>query len=276
MDKIIIFLQGITFSIYHKLTIKRTKIDNTPTIFYDKNSPTCKINRFHSNKKTSFLLYICGSQKQFIMTTFEFGVIVFTSFFSIINPLGVMPVFMSLTSDMSQQRKTKTAIKAVLISLLTLMLFVVTGQLIFKLFSISVDSLRIVGGVIFFMMGYDMLQAKLVRVKMDDPEEMKNYASDIAITPLAIPMICGPGAITNAIVLWEDAPTFEMKAVLIVGILSVLIIMLIVLIGSGKIVKFLGETGNKVMMRIMGLIVMVIAVEFFFAGLGPLISRMLE
>lgn len=210
------------------------------------------------------------------MTTLEFGVIVFTSFFTLINPLGVMPVFMTLTSEMNQQRRTKVAIKAVLISLLTLILFVITGQMIFQLFSITVDSLRIVGGVIFFMMGYDMLQARLVRVKMDEPEEVRNYATDIAVTPLAIPMICGPGAITNAIVLWEDATTYEMKTVLIGGILAVLLIMLLVLIGSGKIVKFLGETGNKIMMRIMGLIVMVIAVEFFFAGLGPLVSRMLE
>jgi multiple antibiotic resistance protein len=214
-------------------------------------------------------------QKQEIMTALEFGVIVFTSFFTLINPLGVMPVFMTMTSEMDQRRRTKVAIKAVLVSLFTLVVFILTGQLIFQLFSISVDSLRIVGGVIFFMMGYDMLQARLVRVKMDSPDEIKKYASDIAVTPLAIPMICGPGAITNAIVLWEDANTLQLKAILMVGIVAILLLTLIFLVGSGKIIRFLGETGNKVMMRIMGLIVMVIAVEFFFAGLGPLVARMM-
>lgn len=121
-----------------------------------------------------------------------------------------------------------------------------------------------------------MLQARLVRVKMENAEEAKSYASDIAITPLAIPMICGPGAITNAIVLWEDASTLPLKITLIVVIAIVLLITLVSLIGSGKIVPLLGETGNKVMMRLMGLIVMVIAVEFFFAGLGPLVQRMLN
>jgi multiple antibiotic resistance protein len=207
------------------------------------------------------------------MSALEFGIIVFTSFFTLINPLGVMPVFMSMTGDLDSKRRTRVAFKAVLVALLALLLFAITGQLIFKFFSITVDSLRVVGGIIFFMMGYDMLQARLVRVKMDAPEEVKSYASDIAITPLAIPIICGPGAITNAIVLWEDASTPMLKLVLLSLMVLVLLITLLLLIGSGKIIPLLGETGNKVMMRIMGLIVMVIAVEFFFAGLGPLLQR---
>lgn len=209
------------------------------------------------------------------MSPFEFGVIVFTSFFTLINPLGVMPVFMTMTADFTAKRRVMVATKAVLVSLLTLLIFAFTGQLIFQFFSISVDSLRIVGGVIFFMMGYDMLQARLVRVKMDNPEEVKSYASDIAITPLAIPMICGPGAITNAIVLWEDASTPMLKIILLAIMALVLLITLVLLIGSSRIIPYLGQTGNKVMMRIMGLIVMVIAVEFFFAGLGPIVGRMI-
>ena len=206
--------------------------------------------------------------------TFSFGLLAFTSLFTLINPLGTMPVFMSMTATLSETDRNKTARKASIIAFFTIIAFALTGQIFFKFFGISVHSFRVVGGIIFFMVGMDMLQARLGQVKIKD-SEVKSYVTDISVTPLAIPMICGPGAITNAIVLWEDASTYEMKTVLIGGILAVLIIMLIVLIGSGKIVKFLGETGNKVMMRIMGLIVMVIAVEFFFAGLGPLISRML-
>jgi multiple antibiotic resistance protein len=208
------------------------------------------------------------------MGVLEFGIIVFTSFFTLINPLGVMPLFMTMTADFSPRRRKKIAIKAVFVALIILLLFAFTGQLIFKFFSITADSLRVVGGVIFFMVGYDMLQARLVRVKMDSPEEVKSQASDIAITPLAIPMICGPGSITNAIVLWEDASTTPLKLVLIGVMVFVLIITLLLLLGSSKIIPLLGDTGNKVMMRIMGLIVMVIAVEFFFAGLGPLIQRL--
>ncbi|MFC2086227.1 MarC family protein [Bacteroidota bacterium] len=209
------------------------------------------------------------------MTNFEFAFIAFTSFFSLINPIATMPVFMSMTADFDSRRRRNTAIKAIVVSFVALMLFALTGQLIFKFFSISVESLRIVGGIIFFMMGYDMLQARLVRIKMDESEKVK-YASDIAITPLAIPMICGPGSITNAIVLMEDAGSFFQKVILILMIVLVLTIALFIFLSAGKIIKLLGETGNKILMRLMGLIVMVIAVEFFFSGLKPIVQSMIS
>jgi len=210
------------------------------------------------------------------MGAFEFSIMVFTSFFSLINPLGVMPIFMSMSGSLSPKERSRVAVKAVFVSLITLIVFSLAGQLIFQFFSITVDSLRIAGGVIFFMMGYDMLQAKIVRVKMDDSIESKAYGNDIAITPLAIPMICGPGAITNAIVLWADATTPTLKFIMVGVMVGVLGITLLALLGAGKIVPWLGETGNKVMMRLMGLIVMVIAVEFFFAGLTPILRRILR
>lgn len=209
------------------------------------------------------------------MSYFEFGIIVFTSFFTLINPLGVMPVFMSMTTEFEAKRRRNTAVKATIFSFFILLVFALTGQLIFKFFSISVESLRIVGGIIFFMMGYDMLQARLVRTKMDEKQEI-SYANDIAVTPLAIPMICGPGAITNSIVLMEDAQDFTQKVILIAGIIVVLLLTLILLLSAGKIIKFLGETGNKIMLRLMGLIVMVIAVEFFFSGLIPILHNALK
>jgi multiple antibiotic resistance protein len=209
------------------------------------------------------------------MTNFEFAFIAFTSFFSLINPIATMPVFMSMTADFDAKRKRNTAIKAIVVSFIALLMFALTGQLIFKVFSISVESLRIVGGIIFFMMGYDMLQARLVRTKMDENEKTK-YANDIAITPLAIPMICGPGAITNSIVLMEDAASNYQKFLLIIMIVIVLTISLFLFIGAGKIVRFIGETGNKILMRLMGLIVMVIAVEFFFSGLIPILQKALQ
>ncbi|NOZ46062.1 MAG: NAAT family transporter [Chlorobi bacterium] len=209
------------------------------------------------------------------MSNLEFSIIAFTSFFSLINPIATMPVFMSMTVDFDSQRRKMTAIKAIVISFLVLLLFAFTGQLLFKFFSISVESFRIVGGIIFFMMGYDMLQAKIIRTKMDEDEKIK-YANDIAITPLAIPMICGPGAITNAIVMMEDASNFSQKALLISMLVFVLLLSLIIFLSANKIIKILGQTGNKILMRLMGLIVMVIAVEFFFSGLKPILIDVLQ
>lgn len=204
-----------------------------------------------------------------------FGILSFTSFFTLINPLGTMPIFMTMTADLNQSHRTKTAQKASIVSFITIIIFAFSGQLLFNFFGISVNSFRVVGGVIFFLMGMDMLQARLGKVKLKD-SEIKSYVNDISVTPLAIPMICGPGALTNAIVMMEDANSIDKKIVLIVATLLVIILTYIILYSSSKIIKILGETGINVMMRLMGLIVMVIAVEFFFSGLKPILLDILN
>jgi len=208
------------------------------------------------------------------MDSFSFALLAFTSFFTLINPLGVIPIFVAMTSDLDERNRAKTARKASFVALLTIVIFALTGQLLFKFFGISVNSFRMVGGIIFFFMGMDMLQARLTRTKLKK-SEVKTYVNDISITPLAIPMICGPGAITNAIVLMEDAAGFDQKVILLVAIFVIMLITYLALKYSSKITTLIGETGNNVMMRLMGLIVMVIAVEFFFAGLKPIIKDMI-
>ncbi len=204
-----------------------------------------------------------------------FGILSFTTFFTIINPLGVMPIFMTMTSELDKESRKATAKKAILASFVTVIIFAFTGQILFKFFGISVNSFRVVGGIIFFLMGMDMLQARLGKVKVQE-SEIKTYVNDISITPLAIPMICGPGAITNAIVMMEDAKTVEMQAVLIGAIIVVLGITLAILLSAGKIIKLLGQTGNNVLMRLMGLIVMVIAIEFFLSGFKPIFQEIIS
>ncbi len=205
----------------------------------------------------------------------SFGLLCFTSFFTLINPLGTMPIFMTMTSELDPSHRKATAKKASIVGFLTIIFFALSGQLLFNFFGISVNSFRIVGGVIFFIMGMDMLQARLGQVKIKE-SEVKSYVTDISITPLAIPMICGPGAITNAIVLMEDAGTIERKIILFAAIFLVILLTYLILYSSSRLIKLLGQTGNNVMMRLMGLIVMVIAVEFFFSGLKPIIMDMMK
>ena len=204
-----------------------------------------------------------------------FGLLTFTSFITLINPMGSMPVFMTMTSELDHRQREKTARKASIVAFLTLLLFAFTGDYLFDFFGISINSLKIVGGVIFFIVGMDMLQARLAKVKVKE-SEVKSYIDDISITPLAIPIICGPGAITNSILLMKKAETFPMKTAFILAVFAVIAISYIVLSSSSRIIKLMGETGINVMMRIMGLIVMVIAVEFFFSGLTPFIQQMIK
>ncbi len=209
------------------------------------------------------------------MEILSFGLLCFTSFLSLINPLATMPVFLTMTTDMDNSHRSVIARKSTLIATVAILFFAVAGKVLFQFFGISVNSLRIAGGIIMLFIGMDMLQARLTRSKVD-PSDIKVYESDISITPLAIPMICGPGVITNAMVLWSSADAIEKKIVMLTAILAVMTISLIVFTFASKIVQFLGETGNKVMMRLMGLIVMVIAVEFFFAGLKPIVLDIVQ
>lgn len=204
-----------------------------------------------------------------------FGIFCFTTFLTIINPLSLMPVYLTMTSELSAEDKRITALKAVITAFITMVTFAFAGQVIFDFFQITTNGLRVAGGIIFLLIGMDMLQARLPRIRIKK-EDVKEFVSDISVTPLGIPMICGPGAITNSIILMGDAKSPAMKGVLFASMLAVSLLTLVVLLFSPRIVKFIGETGNKVMMRIMGLIVMVVAVELFFAGLKPIIRDILN
>lgn len=208
------------------------------------------------------------------MDPIEFGLLAFTSFLTLINPFGLMPVFISMTSGLDDHARRKTARRGGLTAFLILLLFALTGQFLFGFFGISVHGFRMVGGILFFMLGYDMLQARLSAIRVPK-EKTEEYVGDISITPLAVPMITGPGSITNAIVLMEDASSLGHKAILIAVMAAVIGLNTAALLFAPTITRWLGDTGNKVLMRLMGLIVMVIAVEFFFSGLGPILRQIL-
>ncbi|MEG1748484.1 MAG: MarC family protein [Tannerellaceae bacterium] len=204
-----------------------------------------------------------------------FALLCFTSFFTLTNPLGTMPVFLTMTNGMEESERKTIVKRATIVSFITLMVFTFSGQFLFKFFGISTNGFRIAGGFIIFTIGYDMLQARYAKAKLKE-EEVKTYVNDISITPLAIPMLCGPGAIANGIMLMDDANTLTKKGLLIGIIALVYFITFLILRASTRLIKLLGETGNNVMMRLMGLILMVIAVECFVSGVRPILVDILR
>lgn len=199
----------------------------------------------------------------------DFYLLAFTSLFSMINPLSVMPVFVKYTDGYTLARTKKLASKATLAAMLAMIFFALSGQMVFKFFNISLDSLRVVGGILFFINGFDMLQAKPARTK-DETDNVVDE-DDVAITPLGIPLLCGPGTITAVILMNQGATDIQTKGILYFAIISTSIVVFLMLITSKWILTKLGEAGTKVLLRIMGLIVMVIAVEYFFTGLRNLL-----
>jgi len=192
-----------------------------------------------------------------------------------INPLGVVPLFISLTDSFTPSVSRGVAIKASVISFITLTLFALTGKILFDFFGISVDGLKVIGGILFFIMGYEMLRGRTVPKKMDN-ETNRNFGKEVAITPIAIPMITGPGSITMVIILMQGADSIFKKAEIISAIFVVTFLTAIILISGRKLMSLLGPSGSNVLMRLMGLIVMLIAVEFFFSGITPYIYKIVE
>ena len=208
-------------------------------------------------------------------TIIPFALLCFTSFFTLTNPLGTMPVFLTMTNGLSDDERKHIIKRATIVSFVILIAFTLCGQFLFKFFGISTNGFRIAAGFIILKIGYDMLQARYSNAKLKD-DEIKAYVNDISITPLSIPMLCGPGAIANGIILMSDATTIELKVTLITMIAIVYGISYIVLRLSTRLVNIIGETGNNVMMRLMGLILMVIAVECFVGGLKPILIDIIQ
>ena len=208
-------------------------------------------------------------------TIIPFALLCFTSFFTLTNPLGTMPVFLTMTNGLSNEERKRIIKRATITSFLILIGFTFCGQFLFKFFGISTNGFRIAAGIIILKIGYDMLQARYSNAKLKE-DEIKAYADDISITPLSIPMLCGPGAIANGIILMSDASNWALKATLVGVIGLVYILTYIILRLSTRLVRIMGETGNNVMMRLMGLILMVIAVECFVGGLKPILIDIIQ
>lgn len=204
-----------------------------------------------------------------------FALLCFTSFFTLTNPLGTMPVFLTMTNGMDEKERKHIVKRATIISFIILIAFTFCGQFLFKFFGISTNGFRIAAGIIIMKIGYDMLQARYTNTKLRD-EEIKAYANDISVTPLSIPMLCGPGAIANGIILMDDANTWALKGTMVGVIALVYILTYIILRLSTRLVVLMGETGNNVMMRLMGLILMVIAVECFVGGVKPILTDIIH
>ena len=204
-----------------------------------------------------------------------FALLCFTSFFTLTNPLGTMPVFLTMTNGMDEKERKHIVKRATIISFIILIAFTFCGQFLFKFFGISTNGFRIAAGIIIMKIGYDMLQARYTNTKLRD-EEIKTYADDISVTSLSIPMLCGPGAIANGIIMMDDANTWALKGTMVGVIALVYILTYIILRLSTRLVVLMGETGNNVMMRLMGLILMVIAVEFFASGVTPILTDIIH
>jgi multiple antibiotic resistance protein len=206
-----------------------------------------------------------------------FALLCFTSLLAIINPLSAAPMYLALTQGYPPAHRRRTLRSAIITAFLVLLVFALLGGTIFQLFGITLHAFRIAGGIIFFGIGMDMLQAKRSRGKPTEEEEREttNWET-VGITPLGIPMITGPGAITTVMVLMTQADTPLRMTIVFGAVVVVLAIAWIVLTAAPRLMGFFGQTGLNVMTRIMGLLVAVIGVQFIVDGAGPILVDILR
>lgn len=206
-----------------------------------------------------------------------FALLCFSSLLAIINPLSTMPMYMALTDGYAPEQRRRTLRAGILTAFVVLVVFALLGGTIFQLFGITIHAFRIAGGILFFGIGMDMLQAKRSRGKTTEEEEREGLQKeDVGVTPLGIPLITGPGAITTVMVLMTQANNLSHVAVVFGAVIVVLAIAWLVLSGAPRLVRLFGQTGLNVMTRLMGLLVTVIAVQFIVDGARPLIIDMLR
>ncbi|CAN5268058.1 MarC family protein [soil metagenome] len=195
----------------------------------------------------------------------DFATTAFVSILFLVDPPGTVPAYLALTGSYTPERRRKTAFTACITATLTLMAFAAVGNLLFHFLGLTLPAFQIAGGLILFVVALDMIRAEHVEEKS---EEMKEASSDVAITPLAIPFLAGPAALSTVTVLMSKAsgPTEAATVFGAIGLTG--LVCYVTLRLAEPIQKRMGTTGIHVLGRILGLVLAGIAVQFVLDGLA--------
>jgi multiple antibiotic resistance protein len=197
-----------------------------------------------------------------------FFIVALTSLFVIINPFSTASVFLTITRGDSHAKKLLMARKAAITASIVLIVFTFIGVFILKFFSITVDAFRIAGGLLIGGVGWRMIKAKREHLPSKKEKDDAIDKDDISIVPLAIPMMSGPGAIATVILLSSESSGIIDLLAIVLASLLICLLSFFVLARADIFDKFFGDTGRRVLDRIMGLIVLVVGVQFIINGLS--------
>lgn len=190
---------------------------------------------------------------------------------SVVNPIGVIPTFIALSRDRPVAERQHTAWVCAFSVAMVLSVALLAGETILHFMGIGLPSFRVAGGLLMLMMGISMLYANNDSIRHTPEERAESYEKDsIAVVPLAIPLLSGPGAISTVIVYGQGGHSLEHYLLVGSVIVSVSVLVLGALLAAPKIADVMGRTGMNVVTRLMGLLLTSIAVEFIAKGLGEL------
>jgi multiple antibiotic resistance protein len=198
---------------------------------------------------------------------YQFFLVAFSAIFTIVNPLGVVPVFLAMSAQDSQEKRRDMARRAAIVAFSVLVVSAALGGVLFRFFGITVPALKIAGGCLLFFIALDMLNARQSRAKgtVEEAEEGVEK-EDIAVFPMAIPLLSGPGAIVTVFLLIEKAKTPWEDSAVYLSIAVTAMISFLILREAGRLVRIMGRIGMNVFSRLMGLILAAVAVQFIIDG----------
>ena len=201
----------------------------------------------------------------------QFSLISLTSIFFLVDPFAAIPAFFAMTVDSDQRHRKHMAARAAWTCFIVLAAFAAAGGLIFKLFGITLPAFKIAGGIILILIGLEMLQARRSQTK-ETPRETEEGAEkeDAGIIPLGIPMLAGPGSISTVMVLMGQSERWWQVVPIFVSIGITALASYLVLSAADSVRRYLGETGIRILTRMMGLLLVAIAVQFIINGLWDL------
>jgi len=208
-----------------------------------------------------------------VQTFLQFALVTFTSVLFIVDPIAVIPTYLVITQGQTSEQRQATALRACVAAAVLLVTFAAAGRGIFNLFGITMPAFRIAGGLILWVVAMDMLHG--TRSTQEGTAEITEGQAkqDVALTPLAMPMLAGPGAISTVMVLSGQArETAQLIAVYGSIVLTVIVSWLTLRVGE-RLVTRMGQTGIRVMTRIMGLLLAAIAVQFVITGVREAMGR---
>ncbi len=200
-----------------------------------------------------------------------FSLLALSSIFFLVDPLASIGTFLAITAGVDVAKRKRMAGKACLTCFIVLASFALGGQVIFRMFGITLPAFQIAGGLVLLLIGIDMLEARRSPTQESSGEAQEaSRKEDAGIVPLGIPMLAGPGAISSVMVMIGQAERSWQVAAILGSIGITALASYWILSGAERLQKLLGETGIRILVRIMGLLLVALAVQFFVNGLTVL------
>jgi multiple antibiotic resistance protein len=198
----------------------------------------------------------------------QFSLVAFTSVFALVDPIAAIPTFLAMTAHSDKARRRHMAVRAGWTCFLVLSIFALAGPLIFQMFGITMPAFRIAGGVILGLIGLDMLRARRSPTKETPSEAVEGAEKeDVGVTPLGVPMLAGPGAMSSVTVLMSQNADWIHRGIVLAAVASTSVASYLALAAADRLGSWLHETGIRILSRLMGLILTAVAVQFIVDGL---------